>query len=162
MRTAPFGPPTVDVREFFLDWLENDAAPWWSYWENIKTWWDIRGRPNVMLVHYNDLKADMPSEIRRIAGFLDIPIDETKWPTIVEHCTFDYMKEHADTLSPGFSNLFEGGLKSFVHKGTNNRWRDVITPEDIQKYEDTVAERLSPDCATWLSAGSAVAAGGAR
>lgn len=150
----PYTRPTVEIREFFHDWLDNDAAPYWSYWENIQTWWDLREQPNVMLVHYNDLKADLPGEMRRIAGFLDIPIDEAKWPTILDHCTFDYMKANADTLSPGFSNLFEGGLKSFVHKGTNNRWRDVLTAADIQKYEDVASRNLSPDCAAWLAAGS--------
>jgi len=153
---VPIARPTLPIREFFHDWLDNDAAPFWPYWPNIQTWWDIRSAPNVMLVHYNDLKADMPAEMRRIAAFLEIPINEAKWAHIVNHCTFDYMKANAETLSPFLNDMFEGGLKSFVHKGTNNRWRDVLTPEDIRKYEDTALRNLSPDCAQWLATGSRV------
>jgi aryl sulfotransferase len=150
----PFARPTMEIREFFHDWLDNDAAPCWPYWSNVQSWWDIHEAPNVMLVHYNDLKADMPGEMRRIAAFLEIPIDEAKWPSIVEHCTFDYMKTHAATLSPAFNDLFEGGLTNFIHKGTNDRWRDVLTPEEVQKYEETARRNLSPDCANWLAAGA--------
>lgn len=147
--------PTVDIRQFFHDWLDNDAAPFWPYWTNIQSWWDIRHLPNVKLLHYNDLKADLPGEMRRIAEFLEIPVDEAKWPDIVEHCTFAYMKENAEALSPALNDLWEGGMKSFINKGTNNRWRDLLTAEETTKYEDTASANLSPDCAAWLAAGSA-------
>ena len=34
-------------------------------WENIRSWWEIRDLPNVMLVHFNELKADMEGRIAR-------------------------------------------------------------------------------------------------
>ena len=150
----PMERPTVDVRQFFHDWLDNDAAPAWPYWSNIQSWWDVRQAPNVRLLHFNNLKADMPGEIRRIAAFLEIDIDESRWPAIVEHCSFDYMKEHADSLSATFKDAFEGGLKTFIFKGTNNRWRDTLDPDEVQKYEDATANNLTPDCAHWLATGS--------
>ena len=150
----PLERPTVEVQEFFHDWLDNDARSAWPYWSNIQSWWKVRHAPNVLLLHFNDLKADLPGEIRRIAAFLDIDIDESRWPAIVEHCTFDYMKKHADTLSAVFKHVFEGGLKRFIFKGTNNRWRDMLSAGEIQKYEDTAAGNLTPECARWLATGS--------
>jgi aryl sulfotransferase len=83
-----------------------------------------------------------------------IDIDEASWPTIVEHCTFDYMKKHGDKLSPPVNDFFEGGLKtSFIYKGTNDRWRDTLTEDETRKYEDIAASRLTPDCAHWLATG---------
>jgi len=43
------------------------------------------------------------------------------------------MKANADSLSATFRDLFEDGLTSFIHKGTNDRWRDVLTPEEVAK-----------------------------
>ena len=40
----------------------------------------------------------MPGEMRRIARFLDIPIDEARWADILEYCSFDWMKNNATTL----------------------------------------------------------------
>jgi aryl sulfotransferase len=153
----PLEPPTVDVHDFFHGWLENDGLYDWSYWAHIQSWWDIRDVPNVRLVHFNNLKADMPGEIRRIAEFLEIEIDEERWPDIVEHCTFDYMKQNATILSAFFGELFKGGLKNFVYKGTNGRWRDTLSSGDIQKYENVTSENLTPDCAHWHATGEIVA-----
>jgi len=38
--------------------------------------------------------------MQRIAEFLAIPIDEMKWDAILEHCSFDYMKQHATKSVP--------------------------------------------------------------
>ena len=149
----PMEPPIDDIRQYFHDWLDKDGFPIHPFWSNIQSWWDIRRLPNVFLMHFNNLKADMAGEIRKVAAFLDIEIDEAVWPSIVEHCTFDYMKEHAPVMSPEYGNFFDGGLKNFVFKGTNGRWHDTLTPEDLQKYERAADENLTPDCAHWLATG---------
>src|SRR5690606_29638199 len=73
----PIEPPPPSVRRYFLDWLEGDGYPFWPFWENIRSWWSIRRLPNVLLLHFADLKRDLPGEIRRIADFLEIAVDES-------------------------------------------------------------------------------------
>jgi aryl sulfotransferase len=141
-----------DVRAFFHQWLA-DAAVLSPFFANVQGWWDIRHLPNVLLVHYNNLKADMAAEIRRIASFLDIMPSAAAWPEILEHCSFDYMKQNAAEVGPKGARRLKGGSTSFFHKGTNGRWRDVLTAEDIAKYEDAVARNLLPGCAHWLKTG---------
>ncbi|MBN1810627.1 MAG: sulfotransferase domain-containing protein [Anaerolineae bacterium] len=150
----PLGYAPESVLQYFRDWLTKDGYPWWPFWEHVLSWWRIRDLPNVMLLHFADLKADMPAEIRRTAAFLDIPIDESTWETIIEHCTFDYMKAHGARSVPFSGDLWEGGAKTFMHKGVNGRWRDVLTPEDVARYERTANERLGAKCAHWLAHGS--------
>ena len=150
----PIGPPGKPVREYFLDWLDQDGFPIWSFWENIRTWWSIRDLPNVVMVHFADLKANMPAEIRRIASFLEIPINENNWDAIVEHCTFKYMKENATQSVPLGGAFWDGGAKTFIHKGTNGRWHDTLTAEDISAYEQKALDELGPECAKWLANGS--------
>ena len=89
----PLERPPEDVHEFYRDWIKKDGFPWWPFWDNVRTWWEIRHLPNVMFLHFNDLKKDMPAQMRKIAKFLEIPINEEKWDIIVEHCTFEYMKK---------------------------------------------------------------------
>src|SRR5246127_511796 len=54
----PMYPPDPDINRYFRTWLECDGYPFWSFWENIASWWDARHLPNVRLVHFNALKAD--------------------------------------------------------------------------------------------------------
>ena len=150
---APIGKPPSSIRQYFLDWLERDGYPFWSFWENISSWWNIRGLPNVTLLHFVNLKGDMAGEVRRIARFLDIDVDESRWPLILEHCSFDYMKRHAADVAPLGGTLWEGGADTFIHSGTNARWRDVLTAEDNARYERMAREKLGNECAHWLATG---------
>lgn len=149
----PFKPADLDVHEYFRRWLDRDGYPLWSFWENIASWWAVRDLPNLMLLHFSELKADMPGQIRKMAEFLEIPIDESNWDAIVEHCTFDYMKENAAQSAPLGGVFWEGGAQTFINKGTNGRWRDVLTEEDNAKYEAVALEKLGPECAHWLKTG---------
>ena len=145
--------PNPDIRSYFHEWLEGDGAPFWSYWENIRTWWAIRHLPNVMLVHYAELKADLLGSIRRIANFLGIAVPADDWPAIIEHCSFDWMKRNAAKAVPLGGVIFEGGAETFINKGTNGRWREILTQADCARYEDRAISELGLECAAWLSSG---------
>jgi len=149
----PIGKPDPDVRRYFRTWLEQDGYPIWSFWENISTWWAARHLPNVRLVHFANLKADLAGEMRAIAQFLEIDIPEERWPAIVEHCSFDYMKAHAESVAPLGGAIFEGGAETFINKGVNGRWKDVLSPQESGAYQAMAVEKLGPECALWLATG---------
>ena len=94
------GPPPADIRRYFREWLERDGHPFWPFWENVRTWWEYRHLPNVLFVHFANLKRDMPGQMRRIAQFLGIPIDEARWEEIIEYCSFDWMKRNTAKVAP--------------------------------------------------------------
>jgi aryl sulfotransferase len=145
--------PMESVRDYFLEWLERDGYPLWSFWEHVRSWWTIRDLPNLMLLHYADMKADLPRVIRKVAAFLDIEIDEASWPFILEHCQFDYMKKNSANIVPMGGTIWDGGAKTFIHKGTNGRWRDTLTEDDCLRYEAVARAELGDACANWLANG---------
>ena len=42
---------------------------------------------------------------------------------------------------------------AFFYKGSNGRWRDVLTAEQLARYQRRIAEVLTPTVATWLEHG---------
>jgi aryl sulfotransferase len=153
----PIGRPTLDVRQYFLEWLEHDGYPWWPFWENVRSWWAVRRLPNVKMIHFSALKADMPGEIRQIAEFLGTPINPSRWHAILEHCSFDYMKKNATKSTPLGGLFWDGGAETFIHKGTNGRWRDILTADDVERYERRALDELGEECARWLATGHSLA-----
>jgi aryl sulfotransferase len=151
---ARIEPPPSSVHQYFLDWFARDGHPFWPFWENVRTWWALRHLPNVLMLHFDDLKRDMPGAIRRVANFLETPIDEERWSDILEHCSFSYMKANASKSVPLGGAFWDGGAQTFVHKGENGRWRDTLTPTDVARYEAKALEELGPECAHWLAHGS--------
>ena len=150
----PIEPPPDSIHEYYRQWFEGDGYPFWSFWENVRSWWAIRNLPNVKLLHFNEMKADLAGSIRSIAAFLDIAVDEAAFPAIVEHCGFDYMKSHAETVAPLGGAMWNGGAATFINKGTNNRWRDTLTADDRADYEARARKELGPECARWLAGGN--------
>lgn len=147
-------PPTDDLRAYFLDWMARDGHPFWPFWENVRSWWAIRDLPNLLLLHFDDLKADLPAEARRIAAFLGVDVPDDRWPVILEHSSFAWMKAHAAQAAPLGGVFWDGGAETFINKGTNGRWRDTLTRDDIEAYETTARLELGDDCAAWLAHGS--------
>ena len=109
--------------------------------------------PNLLLLHFNDLKEDLPGQIRRIAAFLGIGIDERQFPAIVEHCGFAWMKTHAAQAAPLGGVVWEGGAETFINRGTNGRWRDELPIELSRRYEALAERELGAACARWLATG---------
>ena len=149
----PITKPVDSIVQYYHEWLDNDGYPFWSFWENVRSWWEVRHLPNVMLVHFSNLKKDMPKEILRIAGFLDIDINEGKWYEILQHCSFDYMKANATPSVPLGGAFWDGGAEQFIYKGVNGRWRELLNSTEIKKYDSLAVKELGKECAAWLTTG---------
>lgn len=93
--------------------------------------------------------------MRRIANWLGIAIPDATWPSLVQAATFDQMKADGGALLAGSERVFRGGHESFLHKGLNGRWRDLLTDADLELYETRAARDLSPSLKAWLEGGSA-------
>lgn len=149
-----------DIHEFWRDWMkrgwfswESEGYPYWGNLHHTRSWWKYRHLPNILFVHYNDLLGDLGSEIERVADFLRIPLGEDALPEIVRAVTFDAMRERALQDEEGKPTAFTEGAKTFFFKGTNGRWRDVLSAEEVQMYEEKVSQLLTPECRAWLEQG---------
>jgi len=150
----------TDPGEFFHQWItrgeipgDEDGSPSMSFFHFEQSWWNARHRPNVLLVHYNDLKADLSGEMTRNAGFLGIPVAAELWPELVEAAGFEAMRRDGDTLMANVASIFKHGSQGFFFKGSNERWRGVVADEDLDLYEARAAALLSPECARWVAHG---------
>jgi aryl sulfotransferase len=161
-RPYPRMPPYI--RDFFEAWMTEgpearlaDDMPAAHYFDIERSFWADRQRENVLLVHYNDLKADLDAEMRRISAFLDIRVDEGLWPSLVEAARFESMRANGAALMPRGGSTWAGGHETFFRSGTNARWRGVLTDSDIAAYEDRLRREVPPALAAWLDGGRRVA-----
>ena len=152
----PIGPPPADIRQYWREWFDRDGPPFWPFWENVRSWWAIRDLPNVKFVHFADLKKDMAGEIRGIADFLGIDIDEARWDDILTHCSFEWMKKNATKTVPLGGAFWDAGAEVFINKGVNGRWTESLTPAEAAAYEERSRAELGDACARWLAVGGPV------
>ena len=149
-----------DIHKFWRTWMtrgwfpwESDGYPYWSHLHHAKTWWEFRQLPNIRLVHYNDLLRDLEGEMRALAGYLEIEVPEERWPAVVDACRFETVKACPEkVMSAGADMFWKEGPQTFFHKGTNGRWKDVLSGDELRLYDEAM-RKLPPDCAHWLEQG---------
>ncbi len=152
-----------DVKQLWKDWIsrgwfdwEQEGYPFWSNMHHTQSYWDYRQRPNFLFLHYADMLADTPATVRRIADFIEHDVSDEQVLRIAEAVSFKRVKAQAVVASAATKDepqAFEGGQATFINKGTNGRWRDVLDSEDLAMYRATRDKVLTPDCATWLEEG---------
>jgi aryl sulfotransferase len=149
-------PVPEDPAAYFRQWLatdgdgQGDAGAGFFHMEN--SYWAARHDPNMLMVHYADLKADREGEMRRIADFLGIVIPESVWPSLVAAAGFEEMKREAKAAG-GLDFAFAKGADTFFNKGTNGRWQGVFKAEDLAAYDARVKRAFAPELAHWLEHG---------
>ena len=149
-------PPTTE-REFFLYWIadgdKNMPRMSDDFFAIERSFWSERRRANLLLVHYNDLKADLSGEMKRIGEFLGIETPAELLPQLVEAASFEAMKRDGGVLMAGSERVFRNGHETFLFRGTNNRWLGVLTDADLDLYERKAKAQLSPSLSRWLREG---------
>jgi aryl sulfotransferase len=108
--------------------------------------WAYRERPNVMLLHYEDLSADLAGEMRRLAAWLEISVPESSWPRLVKAATFEQMRAVASQLRP----MPMREPEKFFRSGRSGMGRDLLEADELSRYYDLAARLVPPDLMTWL------------
>ncbi len=156
----PYPAIVSDPAAFFHRWMtegsgngHEEGLPNLSFFEFERSWWEARHRPNVLFVHYNDLKSDLSGEMRRVAEFLDISVEATLLNELVRAAGFEAMSRDGDVLMQRAAATFRDGSRTFFNKGTNGRWKGVVSEDDLALYDAKASSMLPPDCARWLAEG---------
>lgn len=68
------------------------------YWGYVKSWWPYRNDPNVILLHYSDVRKDLKGSVAKIAKFLDVKLSSSELNTVVNRCSIEHMKKVSSFL----------------------------------------------------------------
>jgi len=113
--------------------------------------WSRRGEPNVLLVRYEDLLADLEGQMRWLAESLGIAVRDEAWPALTQAATFERMRDQADTLvsvPPGAAV----DTAAFFHRGTTGAGREILSDGELADYYERAARLAPPDMLDWLHA----------
>jgi hypothetical protein len=109
--------------------------------------WARRAEPNLLLVHYADLSADLEDEMRRIADWLGIEVPESRWAELVSG--FADMRAKAEPTAPDPLGLMRS-RDAFFRRGGSGAAAELLRAEELAAYEARVEALVPKDFADWL------------
>ncbi len=142
----------ANMQRFFDQWLDTNGFGCCDLLDIMKSWWELRNEPNVLLLHYQKLKSDLRGQITRLADFLSIDPRPLRMDAIVEHCSFDYMSARAEKMAP-FGGAHMSSAKAFFHKGLKRDHRNELNVTQVERFDCVALEKLGAACAHWLETG---------
>lgn len=145
-------PPLHEWLLSWVDWTGNpheqlDSLPG-VVWHAVDAW-GRRHQPNILLVHYDDLSADLEGEMRRLAVRLEIAVPEESWAALVEEARFETMRTRAAATAPDPADILKDRSR-FFHRGTSGAGREVLSPDELTHYQRRVESMAAPDVLAWL------------
>lgn len=120
---------------------------------HLTTFWHERHRPNVVLMHFDELKPDLEGQMRGLAKRLGIEVADDLWPQLVRAATFEQMRGRATEVGPNNTEPIWLDPVRFFNKGTSGQWRRLLGADDLRRYEARVKELADPEVVSWVHQG---------
>ncbi|KAK7494828.1 hypothetical protein BaRGS_00013955 [Batillaria attramentaria] len=136
---------TDDFRNLsFSDFLSlyMDGKVYYGDWyDHVFSWFArCRGSRNILVVKYEDMKRDLLTEVKRVAKFLDQPMDGDTADRIARACSFSCMKQGKREYSGKWRQ--DGLIHSVYRKGQVGDWVNWFSPEDNEQFDKRHEERM--------------------
>ena len=107
--------------------------------------WARRSAGNVVLVHYDDLLADLEGSMRRLSQRFAIPVDEQRLPALVDAAGFEVMRSNPEHSVPDTLDVFQDKA-AFFRLGASGEGRSLVGEEGMRRYRARIEGLRRPIC----------------
>lgn len=136
---GPLTPPMSTL----VAWFCSDRMYWSPWPDHAAGWWDwARTRPNVLFMHFEDMKRNLGATVDRVAAFLERPLSPEARAAVIRKCTFEYMQAHEDVFEMTPPTMFSVLGGQFIARGIAARQNDV-PPECREQILEFCRTRLA-------------------
>lgn len=155
--------------EEFRDWMEGPAHPpphpgvefapprgigsLANILDQFGKSWERRHLPNVFLLHYADLQADLVGELLRLAEALGIDLTVDRAREFAKHASFDEMRSRAAEVAPNTTDGIWQSDERFFRRGGNGEWQQYFGYREYRRYNDRINQLAPVDLLTWAHEG---------
>ena len=144
-------PGAVSIAEFAKGMLteRNDGS---GYWNHLVSWWGQRDNPDVLLLSYEHMTADPETNVRRLAAFCGLALDDDLLALTLERSSLPFMLAHKGRFDDAMmrrlgevkANLPPGGDSAKVRKGGVGGHASELPPEVDAAMDAMWAKTVTP------------------
>ena len=136
IRSIVLGPLMPSVANWLDIYLSPDT-PLGSWAEHLQDGWRSRNEKNVLFLTFEEMKADLPGTIIRMAEFMGVNLTLEELESIVEQASFTHMKSISSKFDvPGGGAPWASGSGAMIRQGQRGRSGELISAPDQQRIDE--------------------------
>lgn len=131
----------------FVNLFMNDDLLYSPYWPHVKLAWEKRNHPNLHFMFFEDMKADIKTELQKLNDFIGTGLSQEQLDNIAQYTSFSAMKKRNEEMLADDEMIMnaeivkaEGG---FFRKGETGDWKNNFSPELAEKMNKWIEEHAS-------------------
>lgn len=135
--------PNPGTWDSFLEDFMAGEVSYGSWYQHVQEWWELRHTHPVLYLFYEDMKENPKREIQKILEFVGRSLPEETVEDIVQHTSFQEMKNNAMTNYRTLpSDLLDHSISAFMRKGITGDWKSTFTVAQNERFEADYAEKI--------------------
>lgn len=136
--------PNPGTWDSFLEDFMAGEVSYGSWYQHVQEWWELRHTHPVLYLFYEDMKENPKREIQKILEFVGRSLPEETVEDIVQHTSFQEMKNNAMTNYRTLpSDLLDHSISAFMRKGITGDWKSTFTVAQNERFEADYAEKMA-------------------
>jgi hypothetical protein len=144
-----------DFESFYFDVIDANGMQG-ALFGFLAAWWRLRNEPNVMFLHYADMKKDHEGSVRKIAKFLGEQPTDAQWTNILEYTSFPWMKHNEskfEASTAGKVPILKSG--AMIRQGEVGKAKADGMTDEISQHLREVGSQIcrDADAVNWLYEG---------
>ncbi|MGA9640765.1 MAG: sulfotransferase domain-containing protein [Terriglobales bacterium] len=124
------------IEKFVTRFLNGETCPHGSWGQNVATWlYTSEGSPRYLQLRYEDLIADAPREMAKVASFLNLPTSPELIAQAVERSSADRMRQLEKQQQHGLYKNSRQDM-TFVRKAGSGGWQKDLPTDQVARIEN--------------------------
>lgn len=132
--------------EQFLKDFQKGNVSYSSWFDHVRSWEKAKeadGKYPLLVLHYEDLRKDPEKEIRKIAKFLDVPLDSYTLDTMIDKTSLESMRKQSYMYHPYPPEVMDpNNQQNLYRKGIVGDWKRWFTQEQNQEFDKIFDEKM--------------------
>ena len=133
LRDVIFGPLMPSVATWLAVYFSADSPVVWA--PHLAGFWQARQRPNLLLLTFEEMKADLPQTVRQIADFMGVELTDREFTGVCEKSSFANMKSVDHKFVPPAITPWSSANRQMVRKGQSGGASELLSPEQQQAID---------------------------
>lgn len=132
-----------ELPEFVPVFLRGEVNGFGSWRDHVASWLesDLAARGDLLIIRFEDLRADTEEWLRRIVGFLGLEVSGERLREIIHDNSIARMREREDQARATVYKDTDRRFR-FVNQGAVAGWRSKLAPEVAERIETTWRQTL--------------------